>query len=166
MPERLKQEGHARWHDMGSGGSREEWSGALAQIQSAIESVTPPVPLSAEAAVCFAAMLDVCCPSVGALTHSSSSRELFTNAIDLIGLEAFHDVKFREHLMFRPMFGLFPNGLPSWGGLRKGELKALLDAYQPLTTELDEDEQMWHNELINALYEANASGEDIITLYM
>lgn len=105
---------------------------------------------------------------IGELEHSTASGPFFREdfferqAPALLGTRA--DL---TRLLSRPLFGLAHETYPSWGGLAKAEIKAVLDGLggrEPPAAE-DSDVEGWLYDLHQCLLAAHEEGTDIVTVY-
>ncbi len=105
---------------------------------------------------------------VGELGHSTASGSFFRE--EFLGKEAPLLLKSPinlAHLISRPLFGIIHETYPSWGGLKKTEIKLLLEnlAGHKIPPLDDSDMEAWLYDLYNYLRFAYDSGTDIVTVY-
>jgi hypothetical protein len=147
------------------------WSKALQELKNAIDknSLAPVsrVTPSDEAALGFVCAVSHLGTLVGTLTHSSASGHLFTeHFLAQVASEAFNEPNLLNLFVSRPMFGLVAADFPSWGGLRKGEVSRLLQAYEKPVDQLNEDVESWLDDLCECLTSAAERRLDVITTYL
>ncbi|MFH1896737.1 MAG: hypothetical protein ABH886_00595 [Candidatus Desantisbacteria bacterium] len=106
---------------------------------------------------------------IGEMSHSSAGgedfREVFLKEEAKKALTTSVDLLL---LIDRPFFGLQSPGYPSWGGLKKSEIKKVLGdtTLEDLPEMDDSDAEAWLYELVDYLTYASESNKDIITLYL
>jgi hypothetical protein len=158
---------------------------ALAEIGQAIAHPrTPgqePPDVSDDAALVLAAFVRQLGKPVGAITHDGSVAHdrdlpLRFRAMFLDGVvgSCFGDHQLGEKLAARPLFGLYHLDFLSWGGLSRAELKEIVPRYALTEVEKEDDEwdevadyaDTWLDVLVASLRAAQASGTDLVTLYL
>ncbi|MFH1896781.1 MAG: hypothetical protein ABH886_00830 [Candidatus Desantisbacteria bacterium] len=106
---------------------------------------------------------------IGEMSHSSAGGEEFRETF--LAVEAKKALNTSVDLLLltdRPLFGFQSSSYPSWGGLKKSELKEVLgDITVETLPDLDDsDAEAWLYELVDYLTYASESNKDIITLYL
>ncbi|MBI4278789.1 MAG: hypothetical protein HY660_10060 [Armatimonadetes bacterium] len=157
-----------------------EWRGALWELligprgkQLAARGPEPragkPEEVSAAAALAMAAIVRAEGTYAGSMRHRSKGGQYFREtflarqARDALASQTDLDL-----ILARPLFGMTYDGYPSWGGLTKAEIGTLLGGrrWEDLPRLADPDPAAWLLELWNALAAVDASGFDLVTLYM
>jgi len=81
--------------------------------------------------------------------------------------KCFPKAKLATLLMDRPMFGLKPNILPSWGGLAIAEIDRALKQYvEPKEEDVEGDYAGWLADLVDFLEWAKERQNDLVSLYL
>jgi hypothetical protein len=108
--------------------------------------------------------------SLGELDHTSASGEFFrTGFLTDVAGKVLQDIDLSEKLTDRPILGLQPDVYPSWGGLSTVELDQIarwLEIASSEMEELDDESQIWLDELLPMLKEVASSKKDLFTLYL
>ena len=179
LPERLR-------HDAGPWDHVDAlFERALAEIgQATAHPRAPgqePPDVSDDAALVLAAFVRQLGKLVGAITHDGSVAHdrdlpLRFRAMFLDGVvgSCFGDHQLGEKLAARPLFGLYHLDFLSWGGLSRAELQEIVPRYALTEAEKEEDEwdevadyaDTWLDSLVTSLRAAEASGTDLVTLYL
>lgn len=122
--------------------------------------------LSDVAAIVFSNILSATGSPLGALDHSSTGGPAFRDDF-LLRLPLLLGVPFDFTLLIaRPLFGLTHPSYPSWGGLHRDEIAAIVDREPdppPLTG--DDDVDLWLHDLHEALTECSVRKTDLVTIY-
>ena len=104
---------------------------------------------------------------LGTVTHASASAEDFNDLFLIRYLNKHIEADIGEKLVNRPIFGLEPDILPTWGYLNLTELNIIqntLKTYEPEDEGGDLD--VWFLQLKALLIEACEEERDLITLYL
>jgi len=106
---------------------------------------------------------------VGEMEHVTRSGEFFRD--DFLGKEAPAVLRTSVSLgllVSRPLFGLTHELYPSWGGLTKAEIAAVLGPFssENLPETGDSDIDGWLYELVDCLEAVRQSGSDLVSLYI
>lgn len=128
-----------------------------------------PEAASDIAALALAAMVRTLGTGIGELEHSTSSGSFFRE--EFLEREAPRLLKSSvvlTQLINRPLFGLVhEETYPSWGGLKKAEVRLLLEnrAGDGIPSADDSDVEAWLYDLCTCLQAAHEDGSDIVTVY-
>lgn len=127
---------------------------------------TARTPLSAASSHVFVALVAQYGTSVGSIDHASASGSEFRSEfLGGVATEAFRETELPGRLIERPLFHLFSDDYPSWGGLSRAELERLVrDFRQPLTPP-PESSQIWLDDLYFLIAAGAERHTDLVTLY-
>ena len=127
-----------------------------------------PEEASDIAALALVGMVRTLGTGIGELEHSTTSGSFFRE--EFFGKEApvlLKSLVNLEQLLSRPLFGIVHEIYPSWGGLKKTEIKLLLEnlAGHRIPPLDDSDVEAWLYDLYGCLRIAYENGTDIVTVY-
>lgn len=162
LRERAPEEVEAAWVR-----ARRELSGSLT---SGALRPEPPVILGRDAALLFVAMVQHLGQGLGELDHASASGEEFLEEfLGNVAATFFEVPDLTEWLTDRSVCELTSEVLPTWGGIRQGELSQMLlcsERKRQETVEMSEDCALWLEELLLILREAKSARHDLVSLYI
>ena len=125
--------------------------------------------LSGMAALAFSGIVQYLGNSLGQLEHSSSTGDFFRDDFfQQTAMSALRSPIPLQLLYDRPLFGMIGQEFPSWGGLKRTEIAAILKAAE----NADDDEEPedsdlagWLYDLRDALEAAHETPSDLVAIY-
>lgn len=128
-----------------------------------------PEQVTDSTALAMAGIIRVSGGRVGEMEHSSSSGDFFRD--EFLAAEAPAILRTQVNLgllLSRPLFGIEHELSPSWGGLTKAEVAAVLGRFSAENSPEadDSDVEGWLYDLIDSLEAVRQNGTDLVTLYI